>query len=77
MIDNFFPLYALIFLFSFIVTAIVEKKLIPALKKKASQPIYSEGPKWHEKKSGTPTLGGIAFIFALAIAMIPALPIFA
>ena len=76
MIDNFFPLYVLIFLFSFLITAVMVKKLIPALRKRASQPIYTDGPKWHEKKSGTPTLGGIAFLFALLISVIPVLPAF-
>lgn len=36
-----------------------------AHKKKQGQMIRKEGPKWHEKKSGTPTMGG--FVFNLVI----------
>ena len=36
-----------------------------AHKKKQGQMIREEGPKWHEKKSGTPTMGG--FVFNLVI----------
>ncbi|KRM46398.1 phospho-N-acetylmuramoyl-pentapeptide-transferase [Lentilactobacillus parabuchneri DSM 5707 = NBRC 107865] len=31
------------------------------------QMIRDEGPKWHEKKSGTPTMGGSLFIVAIVI----------
>lgn len=30
--------------------------------------IREEGPRWHEKKSGTPTMGGILFIAAIVLA---------
>ncbi|GHU86127.1 phospho-N-acetylmuramoyl-pentapeptide-transferase [Clostridia bacterium] len=37
--------------------------VIPMLKKRhLSQVIKEEGPTWHKKKSGTPTMGGIMFI---------------
>ena len=75
MLNNFFPIYAFIFILSFGITFFIEKRLIPVLKKKAKQPIYSDGPKWHEKKSGTPTLGGLGFLFAMVIASAFALPI--
>ena len=75
MLDDFFPLYALIFAFSFTITVFMEKRLIPALRKKARQPIYAEGPKWHEKKSGTPTLGGIGFLCAMLIAVSISIPL--
>lgn len=29
--------------------------------------IREEGPKWHEKKSGTPTMGGLLFIIAILV----------
>jgi len=74
LIDNLFPLYVLVFIFSFITTAVMEKLLIPRLKRKARQPIYSDGPKWHETKSGTPTLGGIAFLCAMLIAFFISIP---
>ena len=32
--------------------------------------IREEGPKWHQKKSGTPTMGGIMFIVGIGIAVI-------
>ena len=45
--------------------------LIPVLKRlKFGQNIRSEGPKQHLKKSGTPTMGGIAFVLVLIIAML-------
>ncbi|MDF7638806.1 phospho-N-acetylmuramoyl-pentapeptide-transferase [Lactobacillus sp. ESL0791] len=31
------------------------------------QEIRDEGPKWHKKKSGTPTMGGVVFILAAII----------
>ena len=55
-----------------ILTAIIEKRLIPMLSERAKQPIYKEGPQWHIKKSGTPTMGGIAFLIASAIAILSA-----
>lgn len=33
---------------------------------KEGQSIREEGPKWHEKKSGTPTMGGLLIILATA-----------
>ncbi|MFD1483720.1 phospho-N-acetylmuramoyl-pentapeptide-transferase [Lacticaseibacillus baoqingensis] len=36
--------------------------------KKEGQMIREEGPKWHAKKSGTPTMGGVVFIAAIVIA---------
>ncbi|MCP0886498.1 phospho-N-acetylmuramoyl-pentapeptide-transferase [Ligilactobacillus sp. WILCCON 0076] len=38
-----------------------------AHKKKQGQMIREEGPKWHEKKSGTPTMGGFVFNFSILI----------
>jgi len=74
LLDTFFPLYAIVFLLSLFITVFLEKKLIPALKRKASQPIYADGPKWHQKKSGTPTFGGIGFIVAILISLSLAMP---
>lgn len=34
------------------------------------QMIREEGPKWHQKKSGTPTMGGLVFIVAIIAAAI-------
>ncbi len=32
--------------------------------------IREEGPTWHEKKSGTPTMGGLLFIIAMLVASV-------
>ncbi|MBR5535435.1 MAG: phospho-N-acetylmuramoyl-pentapeptide-transferase [Clostridia bacterium] len=51
---------------SFVITAAVTPLLIPFLKKlKFGQMILEDGPTWHAKKQGTPTMGGLAFILAL------------
>ncbi len=45
--------------------------LIPLLRKlKFGQSILEIGPQWHAKKAGTPTMGGVIFIFAIIIATI-------
>lgn len=55
-------------LIGFIVAALLGPIFIPVLiKLKFGQSIREIGPKWHEKKSGTPTMGGIIFMVALAI----------
>ncbi len=42
---------------------------IPFLKKlKFGQSIREDGPKWHQGKSGTPTMGGFIFILATLVA---------
>ena len=47
-------------------TTVLSHFIIPILvAKKAGQPIRKEGPKSHYSKAGTPTMGGIAFIFAI------------
>ena len=73
MLDKYFPLYATVFIISLSITIFAEKRLIPSLREFAKQPIYTEGPTWHMKKSGTPTMGGLAFIFASLGALLPAL----
>ena len=70
MLDRYFPIYILAFLLTMLLTAILERLIIPYLKKKAKQPIYEEGPRWHVKKSGTPTMGGIGFLFASLITLL-------
>ncbi len=55
-------------LIAFTVCAAVAPIAIPLLRKlKFGQEIREEGPAWHSKKSGTPTMGGIMFIIAVAI----------
>lgn len=56
---------------SFIVAAIAGLFLIPFLHKlKFGQEIREEGPSWHKKKSGTPTMGGFIFIIATLVGAI-------
>ena len=57
-------------LLSFAVAAIGGKALIPYLHQlKFGQPIKMDfGPKWHAKKQGTPTMGGILFIVSSILA---------
>lgn len=56
---------------AFAVTAVLGPIFIPWLHKlKFGQEIREEGPKWHQKKSGTPTMGGIMFIVGIGIAVI-------
>ena len=44
---------------------------IPFLKRvKFGQTIREEGPKWHNSKQGTPTMGGIMILFGIMIAVI-------
>lgn len=60
--------WALSLALSFAITAVVTPLLIPFLRKlKFGQTILEDGPTWHAKKQGTPTMGGIAFIFATAV----------
>ncbi|WP_156403085.1 phospho-N-acetylmuramoyl-pentapeptide-transferase [Apilactobacillus ozensis] len=55
-------------LISFILTFIFMPSLIKYfISKHEGQMIREEGPKWHEKKSGTPTMGGLLFIIAITI----------
>ena len=71
MLDKLFPFYVLVFLTSTLLTVVFEKLLLPILKKKAEQPIYEGGPSWHASKSGTPTMGGLAFSIAYFLSLIP------
>ena len=58
-------------LVSFALTAILGRFLIPSLHAlKAGQSIREIGPKWHQVKSGTPTMGGIMFIVPTALLVV-------
>ena len=51
----------------FVVSASVGAFLVPWLRRiKAGQEIKEIGPTWHKSKAGTPTMGGIMFIVAVA-----------
>lgn len=54
-----------------VISAVCTRLLIPELKKlKAGQAIREDGPQGHLAKAGTPTMGGLAMIFATAVVTI-------
>jgi phospho-N-acetylmuramoyl-pentapeptide-transferase len=58
-------------LVAFVMSILIAPILIPLLHKlKFGQSIRVEGPKSHQKKAGTPTMGGIVFIMATILSMI-------
>ncbi|MBU8907113.1 phospho-N-acetylmuramoyl-pentapeptide-transferase [Desertibacillus haloalkaliphilus] len=53
---------------SFLVAVLLSPILIPFLRRlKFGQSIREEGPKSHQKKSGTPTMGGVMIIISIII----------
>ncbi|EGT3615671.1 phospho-N-acetylmuramoyl-pentapeptide-transferase [Clostridium perfringens] len=64
------PKIVMAIVISFIIASILGPIIIPLLHKlKFGQNIREEGPKSHLKKAGTPTIGGLIFIFATIITM--------
>ncbi len=59
----------------FLVTVVLERALVPRLRRYAAQPILEIGPHWHLTKRGTPTLGGIGFILAILLVVLLFLPL--
>lgn len=56
---------------AFVLTLLLGRVLIPALRAlKAGQSIREIGPKWHNIKEGTPTMGGLMFIAAALICVV-------
>lgn len=56
---------------AFLISAVLEKILIPFLKKlKVGQSERYDGPRSHLRKQGTPTMGGIVMMIVLAIFLI-------
>ena len=56
---------------SLLVCVVLTPLLIPALiRLKFGQEIREEGPAWHAKKSGTPTMGGISIIASVVASLI-------
>ncbi len=56
---------------SLLICIVATPLLIPVLRRlKFGQEIREEGPSWHAKKSGTPTMGGIAIAISVVVAMI-------
>ena len=60
---------------SFVVTALLGFVLIPALHKlKFGQTILTDiGPRWHARKQGTPTMGGLMFIIGILVSVLVSL----
>ena len=59
---------AVSFFCSLIITYLVGRVLVPALRRvKAGQSIKEDGPVRHMSKQGTPTMGGLMFICAIVI----------
>ncbi len=62
---------------SFAVTALLGKWMVPLLHRiNFGQTIREEGPKWHRKKNGTPTMGGFLFIIGIFLAAAVCLPLY-
>ena len=58
---------------SFLIAWLLGKWLIPWLHKlKFGQTILDIGPSWHQKKQGTPTMGGILFILGFVVSVVAA-----
>lgn len=56
---------------SFLITVLLSPIFIPFLRRlKFGQSIREEGPKSHQKKSGTPTMGGILIVLSIIISVI-------
>lgn len=59
------------FFVAFFLTLFLMPKFIKwAKSKNASQPIYDLAPQSHKQKAGTPTMGGIVFVFSTLVATI-------
>ena len=55
-------------LVSFLITVLLSPIFIPFLRRlKFGQSIREEGPKSHQKKTGTPTMGGLVFLLAILV----------
>ncbi|WP_066318188.1 phospho-N-acetylmuramoyl-pentapeptide-transferase [Bacillus sp. FJAT-29814] len=56
---------------AFLISVLLSPVFIPFLRRlKFGQSIREEGPKSHQKKSGTPTMGGIMILFSIVITTI-------
>ena len=54
-----------------VLTAVIGYFLLPVLRAlKVGQSIREVGPTWHNKKAGTPMMGGLMFIFGLIICLL-------
>ncbi len=63
--------YGLIAAIAFAVSMLVTARMIPLLRhRQFGQFIREEGPQAHLSKAGTPTMGGIAFIIGITVAIV-------
>ena len=63
--------YAAVAALSLVASLLLGRWTIPALHKlKFGQTILDIGPSWHKNKQGTPTMGGLFFIVAMAFMML-------
>ena len=61
---------------TFLLTVLISRFLIPYLKsKKMGQKILEIGPRWHKNKEGTPTMGGLSFVFASFLVLLVVVPL--
>ena len=59
------------FILALLLTVIPGNRVISYLHKlKFGQHILEIGPRWHQKKQGTPTMGGILFIGAIVVSVL-------
>ena len=64
-------MWALGFIISLVIGLVVGHFMIPILHKlKFGQSIREEGPKSHQKKQGTPTMGGILFMVTVLVTLV-------
>ena len=57
---------AFAFIIALLISALIGKPVIKKLKEASfGQEIREDGPSWHKKKSGTPTMGGFIFLAGL------------
>lgn len=62
---------------AFAITALLGIPMIPFLRRlKFGQTIREEGPAWHSKKQGTPTMGGLMFIIGTVAAVMVSVPLY-
>ena len=62
---------------AFAITALLGIPMIPFLRRlKFGQTIREEGPAWHSKKQGTPTMGGLMFIIGTIVAVMVCVPLY-
>lgn len=55
----------------FVLALLLGRVLVPVLRAlKAGQSIREVGPKWHQGKAGTPTMGGIVFILSSLLCIV-------